>query len=144
MLRRLELADMDAAARVRRRSFDHALPTLAGLHTPEEDRWFFRNRVFADCELWGAFDDTGMTGMIAFRQDWIDQLYILPDAQGRGMGSSLLQVAKERFDLLQLWTFQRNAKARRFYEAREFRLMRETDGARNEEQEPDALYLWTR
>ena len=85
-----------------------------------------------------------MTGMIAFRQDWVDQLYILPDAQGRGMGSSLLQVAKERFDLLQLWTFQRNAKARRFYEAREFRLMRETDGARNEEQEPDALYLWTR
>ena len=43
---------MDAAARVLRRSFDHALPTLAGLHTPEEDRWFFRNRVFADCELW--------------------------------------------------------------------------------------------
>ena len=144
MLRRLELADMDAAARVLRRAFDHALPTLAGLHTPEEDRWFFRNRVFADCELWGAFDDTGMTGMIAFRQDWIDQLYILPEARGRGMGSSLLQVAKERFDLLQLWTFQRNAKARRFYEARGFRPMRETDGARNEEQEPDALYLWTR
>jgi GNAT superfamily N-acetyltransferase len=144
MLRRLELADMDVAARVLRRAFDHALPTLAGLHTPEEDRWFFRNRVFAGCELWGAFDDTGMTGMIAFRQDWIDQLYILPDAQGRGMGSSLLQVAKERFDLLQLWTFQRNAKARRFYEARGFRLVRETDGARNEEQEPDALYLWTR
>jgi GNAT superfamily N-acetyltransferase len=144
MLRRLELADMDAAARVLRRAFDHALPTLAGLHTPEEDRWFFRNRVFADCELWGAFDDTGMTGMIAFRRDWIDQLYILPDAQGRGTGSSLLQVAKERFDLLQLWTFQRNAKARRFYEARGFRLVRETDGARNEEQEPDALYLWTR
>jgi GNAT superfamily N-acetyltransferase len=141
MLRRLELADMDAAARVLRRAFDHALPKLAGLHTPEEDRWFFRNRVFADCELWGAFDDTGM---IALRQDWIDQLYILPDAQGRGMGSSLLQVAKERFDLLQLWTFQRNAKARRFYEARGFRLVRETDGARNEEQEPDALYLWTR
>jgi GNAT superfamily N-acetyltransferase len=144
MLRRLELADMDAAALVLRRAFDHALPTLAGLHTPEEDRWFFRNRVFADCELWGAFDDTGMTGMIAFRRDWIDQLYILPDAQGRGTGSSLLQVAKERFDLLQLWTFQRNAKARRFYEARGFRLVRETDGARNEEQEPDALYLWTR
>jgi GNAT superfamily N-acetyltransferase len=144
MLRRLELADMEAAARVLRRAFDHALPTLAGLHTPEEDRWFFRNRVFADCELWGAFDDTGMTGMIAFRRDWIDQLYILPDAQGRGTGSSLLQVAKERFDLLQLWTFQRNAKARRFYEARGFRLVRETDGARNEEQEPDALYLWTR
>jgi hypothetical protein len=35
MLRQLELADMDAAARVHRTSFDHALPALAGLHTPE-------------------------------------------------------------------------------------------------------------
>jgi hypothetical protein len=44
----------------------------------------------------------------------------------------------------QLWTFQRNAQARRFYEARGFVLIQETDGARNEEKEPDALYLWTR
>lgn len=32
MPRRLALADMDAAARVHRRAFDQALPTLAGLH----------------------------------------------------------------------------------------------------------------
>jgi hypothetical protein len=36
MLRKLDLADMDAAARVHRTAFDHELPTLAGLHTPEE------------------------------------------------------------------------------------------------------------
>lgn len=124
--------------------FDQALPTLAGRHTPEEDRWFFRSRVFADCELWGAFDGCSMAGIIAFRQGWIDQLYILPEAQGQGLGASLLNVAKDRFESLQLWTFQRNAKARHFYEARGFRLVRETDGAQNEEKEPDALYLWTR
>jgi len=32
----------------------------------------------------------------------------------------------------------------RFYEARGFALVRETDGSGNEEKEPDALYLWTR
>jgi hypothetical protein len=31
-----------------------------------------------------------------------------------------------------------------FYEARGFALIQQTDGARNEEKEPDALYLWTR
>ena len=144
MLRRLELPDMDAAARVHRIAFDRALPTLAGLHTSDEDRWFFRERVFPACALWGAFDDAGMTGMIAFRNDWIDQLYVLPAAQGRGAGSSLLQVAQDSFERLQLWTFQRNVRARRFYEARGFALVRETDGSRNEEKEPDALYLWTR
>ena len=45
---------------------------------------------------------------------------------------------------LVLWTFQRNANARRFYEAHGFALVRETDGSDNEEKEPDALYLWTR
>jgi GNAT superfamily N-acetyltransferase len=144
MLRRLELEDMDAAARVVRAAFDHALPSLAGLHTPKEDQWFFRERVFETCEVWGAFDSAGMAGIIAFRKDWIDQLYMLPDAQRRGVGTELLQVAKISFDRLQLWTFQRNVRARRFYEARGFALVQETDGARNEENEPDARYLWTR
>jgi ribosomal protein S18 acetylase RimI-like enzyme len=144
MLRQLELADMDAAARVHRTSFDHALPALAGLHTPDEDRWFFREGVFGTSEVWGTFDGTGMTGMIAFREGWIDQLYVLPTAQRRGMGSALLQVAQNAFDRLQLRTFQRNGPARRFYEARGFALVSQTDGAANEEREPDALYLWTR
>jgi GNAT superfamily N-acetyltransferase len=119
MLRQLKLADMDAAARVHRTAFDRALPTLAGLHTPEEDRWFFWERVFTTCEVWGAFGGAEMTGILAFRQDWIDQLYVLPEAQGRGLGTALLQVAQNAFDRLQLWTFQRNVQARGFYEARE-------------------------
>ena len=144
MLKRLELEDMDAAARVLRTAFDQALPWLAGLHTPEEDRWFLRQRVFPTCEVWGAFEGAVMIGMIAFRKDWIDQLYVLREAQGRGVGTEMLQVAQGDFDRLQLWTFQRNDRARRFYQARGFALVRETDGARNEEKEPDALYLWTR
>jgi hypothetical protein len=67
MLRQLTLEDMDSAAGVHRRSFDQALPTLAGLHTPEEDRWFFKERVFAACRIWGYFEDTVLIGFIAFR-----------------------------------------------------------------------------
>ena len=144
MLRQLKLEDMDAAARVVRTAFDQALPSLAGLHTPEEDQWFFRERVFETCEVWGTFDGAAMRGIIAFREGWIDQLYVLPTAQRRGVGKDLLQVAQNAFGRLQLWTFQRNAPARRFYEARGFALIQQTDGARNEEKEPDVLYLWTR
>jgi GNAT superfamily N-acetyltransferase len=142
MLRKLELADMNGAALVLRSAFDHALPWLAGLHTPEEDRWFFRERLFKTCELWGAFDPAGMVGIVAFRAGWIDQLYVLPAAQRQGVGTRLLQVAQRSFPRLQLWTFQRNLQARRFYEARGFELVEETDGSRNEEKEPDARYVW--
>jgi ribosomal protein S18 acetylase RimI-like enzyme len=142
MLRQLQLEDMDRAAAVHRVSFDHALPTLAGLHTPEEVRWFFRERIFATCQVWGYFDDRELVGIIAFRDGWIDQLYVQPSSQGRGIGTALLAIAQSRFPSLSLWTFQRNAAARRFYEKHGFTLIEETDGSRNIEKEPDALYRW--
>ena len=142
-LRRLGLDDMEAAAQIHRSAFDHALPWLAGLHTPEEDRWFYRERVFTTCEVWGAYAVDEMIGIVAFRRDWVDQLYVLRKAQRGGIGTALLRIAQKSHDRLSLWTFQRNAPARRFYEARGFRLIRETDGAGNEEKEPDALYLRT-
>lgn|SRR5262249_44482972 len=144
MIRRLALEDMECAAKVHRVSFDQALPTLAGLHTPDEDRWFYRKRMFPTRRLWGVFEDSELVGIIAFREGWIDQLYVVPSAQGRGLGSKLLRVAQRELDQISLWTFQRNAMARRFYEARGFVLLRETDGAQNEEKEPDALYRWKR
>ncbi|EHM01355.1 acetyltransferase, GNAT family [Acetobacteraceae bacterium AT-5844] len=140
-LRRLRLGDMDAAAKVLRASFDERLPWLAGLHTPAEDRAFFRNVLFSDCQVWGAEEDR-LLGIIAFRQGWIDQLYVLPGHQGRGIGAALLDIAKATFDTLQLWTFQKNGPARRFYEARGFIAIQETDGQGNEEREPDVLYRW--
>ncbi|MET4721130.1 GNAT superfamily N-acetyltransferase [Bradyrhizobium japonicum] len=144
MLRQLALTDMGAAAQVHRIAFDQAMPWLLGLHTPAEDRWFYRERVFPTCRVWGRFNDDELTGIIAFQDGWIEQLYVLPAAQGRGIGTELLDVAKAACDRLELWTFQRNTPARRFYEARGFTLIEQTDGARNEEREPDARYVWTR
>jgi len=144
MLGKLDLADTDVAALVRRTAFGHAFPWISHPHTPLQDQWFFRERLFKRCELWGGFDLAEMTGIIAFRADWIDQLYVLPHAQRRGIGTKLLQIAQCSYPRLHLRTFQRNARARRFYERRGFVFVRETDGAENEEKEPDALYLWTR
>jgi putative acetyltransferase len=142
--KRLERSDMDAAAIVHRTSFAERLPWLAGLHTPEEDRAYFRSAVFDECEVWGTFDEPALTGFIAFRAGWIDQLYVLPAYQGRGIGSSLLEVAQARHSQLSLWTFQRNAIARRFYERQGFVAAELTDGVRNEEREPDIRYVWRR
>jgi putative acetyltransferase len=118
------------------------LPWLAGLHTQDEDRRFYRERVFPTCTVWGAFDNDGLVGIVAFREDWIDQLYVLPRAQGRGVGTALLEIAKSQAKKLSLWTFQRNDAARRFYERRGFAAAKETDGSENEEREPDVLYCW--
>ncbi len=141
-LRRLTLSDMDAAAGVLRTSFDAALPTLAGLHTPSEDRWFFREKLFPATTMWGAFDENTLLAFMALHDDWIDQLYVVPDGQRRGLGTRLLTIAKGASPVLNLWTFQRNGPARRFYEGNGFHLVATTDGSRNEEREPDAQYRW--
>lgn len=140
---RLGLEDMDRVAIVLRQAFDERLPWLAGLHTPEEDRRFFRSHVYETCEIWGAREGE-IVGFIAFREDWVDQLYVLPSHQARGIGTALLDVAKATWPKLQLWTFQKNSAARGFYEKHGFVAVEETDGQTNEEREPDILYRWPR
>jgi putative acetyltransferase len=143
-IRRLEQAEMAAAARVHRAAFDDRLPWLAGLHTPDEDRAFFSDQVFTTGEVWGAWDLTTLAAFIACREGWVDHLYVLPSHQARGLGGRLLEVAKDHYPELRLWTFQRNAPARRFYEARGFAAIETTDGSGNDEREPDVLYGWRR
>lgn len=142
-VRRLDEAEMDAAARVLRLSFDAQYPRLTGLHTPEEDRFFLREILYPSCEIWGAIAEE-LIGIIAFRPGRIEQLYVRPGYQEQGAGSALLAVAMSQSDVLELWTFQSNDRARRFYETRGFVAIRETDGRDNEEREPDVLYRWER
>jgi putative acetyltransferase len=96
-IKELGMADMDAAAAVYRISYDERLPWLAGRHTPEEDKAFFRTRVIQNCDVWGASDLDRLVGFIAFRSNWIDQLYVLPDTQGRGARN---EPAQDRADRL--------------------------------------------
>ncbi len=84
--------------------------------------------------------------MVAFagvNGDVLTHLYVDPAAQNRGLGTALLDHAKHlRPGRLELWVFQKNTGARRFYERHDFRLVRLTDGEDNMEKEPDALYEW--
>lgn len=141
-VRKLEIAESDAVAHVLRASFDERLPWLTGLHSPEDDRAFVRGHLFPACELWGAFGPD-LVGIIAIAPGWVEQLYVLPGHQGRGIGAALLGRAKATNAELRLWTFQRNLGARRFYEGQGFLAIDETDGSANEEREPDILYRWT-
>jgi GNAT superfamily N-acetyltransferase len=114
-----------------------------GVHDDEDVRAHFAAHVVADCELWVAEDDGAIAGILVLDGDFVDQLYVEPGLTGRGIGAALLAVAKrERPGGLQLWTFQSNAGAQRFYERHGFVAMRRTDGRDNEERAPDVLYAY--
>lgn len=135
--------DAPAIAAILRTCFRVSLPFLPELHTPEEDVAYVSGKLLAEDTVWVAEVQGVVVGYVAFRDDWIDHLYVHPDRQGQGIGPVLLAKALEDGRAKQLWTFQQNARARRFYEARGFRAVEFTDGEGNEERMPDVRYLWS-
>ena len=75
---------------------------------------------------------------------WLRALYVAPSAQGAGVGSApfahSMAVQPNGFDL---WVFQRNTRALDFYVRYDCVEVRRTDGADNEEHEPDVLLRWS-
>ncbi len=134
--------DASRIAAVMRTTFRISLPFLPDLHTAEQDLRYVSSHLMPETTVWVAELAGEIVGYVAFRSDWIDHLYIHPDHQGQGIGPALLAKALEDGQTKQLWAFQQNARARRFYEARGFVAVEFTDGAGNEEKTPDVRYEW--
>ena len=120
-----------------------AMSYLPKLHTDDEVRDWIRDVALPQNEVIVAEADGRAAGFAVLKGDLLDQLYVHPDLQRRGIGDALFARIKElRPGGFRLWVFQRNTGARRFYARRGLRLVELTDGAGNEEREPDALYEW--
>jgi GNAT superfamily N-acetyltransferase len=121
------------------------LTFLPVLHTVEEDRRFIENVILKECEVVVAEADAGIVSFLARNGEEIRLLYSHPGVIGSGAGGLLLDAAKKSGVVaLELWCFQANQRARRFYEERGFRAVRFTDGQDNEEKVPDVRYRWER
>lgn len=142
-LRHATVADADAIAAVFSPSF-RLLTFLPALHTPEEDRWFIEHIILRDCEVTLAERDGIVIAFLARQGNEARLLYVHPDQLRSGAGTQLLEAAKAGREALELWCFQANTRARRFYEKHGFRAIGFTDGARNEEKTPDVRYRWQR
>jgi GNAT superfamily N-acetyltransferase len=143
-LRRATACDADAITNVHWASF-RLLTFLPMLHTIEENRRFIANVILKECEVTVAEDETGIVAFIALKGEEVRLLYTRPDRVGMGAGTQLIEAAKATgIGARELWCFQANERARRFYETRGFRAIRFTDGADNEERMRDVRYRWER
>jgi putative acetyltransferase len=129
-------------AKVFKLSFRHTFPNFKEIHSVEEDLKFFAEVIFKKDQIFIAEENQKILGFIAFNSEFIDQLYVLPEAQRRGIGSRLLKFAQDFSPHLKLWTFQENQRAQAFYKKHGFNEVRRTDGSANEEKEPDILMEW--
>lgn len=144
VVRRAELDDAGAIAEVWLRSRHASTPAIPPpVHTKDEVLEFFATIVLPERDVWVLeTEGAGVVGLLVLEEGWIDQLYLAPEWTGRGLGSRLLALAKaERPAGLDLWTFQSNLGARRFYDRHGFVAVTMTDGD-NEEGAPDVHYRW--
>jgi GNAT superfamily N-acetyltransferase len=136
--------DADEIARIFMASRRDALPYLPELHTDEDTHDFFARIVMRDDDVWLAKSGGEILGFVAVKPGWVDHLYLRPGHYRRGIGSLLLAKAKSlQPGGLTLWAFQKNTRARAFYESHGFKPIEFTDGAANEENEPDVRYGWS-
>ncbi len=142
ILREADPQDADAIAGVFSPSL-RLLSFLPELHTLEEDRYFIANVILKDCDVTVALEDDRIIAFLARQGEEIRLLHTHPDFIGKGAGSRLLEAAKQAGTAaLELWCFQENHGARRFYERSGFRATQFTDGQHNEEKTPDVRYRW--
>lgn len=116
----------------------------ASVHADGETRTWVRDHLMPVASVWvGSAADDRLVAVLALRDGWVDQLYVLAEWSGQGIGSRLLEEAKQQSPAgLQLWTFVSNVPARGFYERHGFVVAEQTDGSGNEEREPDLRMVW--
>jgi GNAT superfamily N-acetyltransferase len=136
--------DLPGVADVHSRARAAAYPAMPqGLHDAADVHRWVTGWDLAVQETWVAVAGDRLLGYARLSGDWLDDLYVDPDAQGSGVGSLLVELAKGlRPGGFCLWVFESNAPARTFYRTRGLLALERTDGSGNEEREPDVKMAW--
>lgn len=145
-IRPLRQDEFEAAVGVWTRARWDAQPWLEERmgHSAQDDLRFFRDVLVREFRIWVAEEHGEIVGVMALGEGTVEQLHVEPRCQRRGIGRRLLDLAKEGSPAgLRLFTHQRNARARAFYEEQGFRLVR-LGTSPPPESEPDVEYHWAR
>jgi ribosomal protein S18 acetylase RimI-like enzyme len=136
--------DFDAVTILWRISREKSLPEFqrAKGHFFHEDQDYFRDHVLKDNQVFVVEGHQRPIAFMAMRNEFIDQLYVHPDYQNRGIGKALLDYARQLSpDHIWLYTLQINVNARTFYERNGF-TAEKFGVSPPPEREPDVEYHW--
>ena len=114
-------ADIHVAARRR-------MTYLRNLHTSDETRSWMMD-VFASENVIVAELDGEIVGYASFSGASLSNMYVMPAYQRRGVGTALLEAVFRQVPLgVELWVFEDNVDAIRFYERSGFKTVSRSSG----------------
>lgn len=146
MIRSATFEDSEAVATVLIESRRKFLPFAPSAHPEASVRQWVRNTLLPTMRVVVWEEDMTVVAVLAMSAEtsasWINQLYVLPDWNGKGIGTRMLLHAHRTLSPpIHLYSFQENVGARRFYERNGYQAVEFTNGEGNEEKCPDVLYV---
>lgn len=142
-IRPYQADDLDTVVSLRHRSWSAALPDLVHLQPIGQWRDRFREEIVPGETVWVAEMDGRIVGFIALDEasGYLDQMFVEPEAQSRGIGRALTTWAKNRCPAgLRLHTLAQNTRARSLYESHGFHVVAKGVNAVNGQ--PNVEYVW--
>ena len=148
LFRKATLADAIKITRVYLISRKKLLAYAPLAHSDDDIFNWIQNTLIPTNQVTVVEKSGSIIGMMALSKNqgigWIDQLYLLPTCVACGIGTQLINLAKDTLGSpIRLHTFQENIRAQQFYEKHAFSIIALSDGSTNEEHCPDMLYEWT-
>lgn len=126
-----------------RESFEQAVGVIDP-HSLEEQLQFLEEKVIPQNRVLVVLEKgtSAVIGFMALTPEKIAQLYVHVNHQSRGIGSILVNIAKQHSrGRLRLFTFNVNKRAQRFYEQHGFKVI--GHGFEEEWQLEDVEYEWS-
>jgi GNAT superfamily N-acetyltransferase len=153
LIRQAELSDLDAVLGIGHGTWPSTYGPIAGEGYVAYGlaRWWAADAVRPTIErgeVLVAEQDGALIGMTSFspqdRALVVWKLYVLPDNQGSGAGSALLekviQLARGKYPSVKLSHVQGNDRAEAFYEARGFTVIGTVPGAADAPNAPEEIW----
>ena len=101
------------------RSFCNA--DFVAVHTPEHQEEYLLQKMNDGSRIFMLINQNP-TGIVSVKDNLIEDLYVLPDHQNRGVGSMLLRYAISQCSgTPTLWILENNTRARKLYQRAGFR-----------------------
>lgn len=147
ILRPFASGDLEPVVEPRRRAWSQTFPDVQHPHRPEQWLTRLRDKIAPRQAVWLALHGAGAEAILGFvslvvADGYLDQLFVDPGAQGRGVGAALIKKAKELAPGgISLHTLQRNSPPRAFYERHGFRSAE--IGVNPVNGLPNVWYRWT-
>lgn len=119
--------NLDLAARIHAESWQDShrsfcTPDFVAAHDQKHQRIYLEEELHAGKQVYMLIKDRPV-GIVSIKGNLIENLYVLPEAQGRGFGMELLLFAIEKCDSVPcLWILDNNQRAQALYERHGFRL----------------------